>query len=174
MILMSQTEFGKRVGETQNKIAQMIDRGQITAFEGKPKKLIMPDAEKEYHLAKGGAHKSSSKQSLPQISMMIEDDLVENPVMELAKAKVIKERYLGKLHKQRYTKENGELVSLSEVSRQVMEICATIRNELINLPNKISKQLENLSGGEIQIRLTSEMNEVLSNLQSLSKYHDSE
>ena len=176
MILMSQTEFATLVGEKPNEIAKLISRGKITAVEGKPKKLIMPQAKKQYHLAKGGGggHEYSSQQPEEQTTIILNDDIVADPVTELAVARVLKERYLGKLHKQRFSKESKELLPLDEVNRQTMEVCSIIRNGLINLPNKISNQLAGLSSGDIQIRLTTEINEILANLHSLGEQYEDE
>ncbi|TXI92295.1 MAG: hypothetical protein E6Q33_07450, partial [Neisseriales bacterium] len=122
MILISQTEFAALVGEKPNEISKMIVRGQITAFTGKPKKLIMPDAKKQYHLAKSG-----KLTNVPIVEVFNSAESEDQPIknnqnadmQDLLNVKVRKETILADNHEINLKKALGKLVSIEEVNKTV-------------------------------------------------------
>lgn len=168
MLLMSQTEFAEKVGCTRQNISKLIKQGKLPV-EGT--KLIMPDAEKAYHLLKAGLPLANKQIDVfapgekPPINSGDESD--NKTMQDYLNAKVKKEGALGEIHEMNVKKMRNELLSVDEVSAQVVKVCETIRNAFINMPNKISPLIEGLSAAEIQIKLDDEINEILTDLYNL-------
>lgn len=171
---MSQSEFAKKVGVSQPRIAKLIKQGKLPA---QGNKLIMPDAEKAYHQIKAGIQLVAPVE--PEVFGPGEKPPINSgdgkTMQDLLDAKVKKEDVLGDIHKINLEKMRGELLSVDEVSAQVVKVCETVRSGFINLPNKIAPLLEGLSAAEIQIKLDDEINEILTDLYKLhDEYNEQE
>lgn len=167
---MSQSEFAKKVGVTQQAISKLIKQGKLPV-DGK--KLIMPDAEKAYHLLKAGMNLYTPE---PEVFEPGENPPInssnDKTMQDLLNAKVKKENVLGDIHLINHQKMQGELLSVDEICAQVVKVCETVRMGFINLPNKMAQILEGLSAAEIQIKLDDEVNEILEDLYSLRKEYE--
>lgn len=162
--LMSQTDFAVKFGVSQPYIKKRIQEGKLP-HEGKPPKLIMPDAEKAWYLNKLGINQPANKQpevlEPGQFSIKSDGDA---SMQDLLNAKVKKENALGDLHDVNLKKIQGNLISLDDVCKAVTSVGEIVRNELINLPTKIAPTLVDLTATEIQYALDDAINEILTNL----------
>ncbi|MBX9866063.1 MAG: regulatory phage cox family protein [Burkholderiales bacterium] len=166
MILITQTEFAKKMGVTKSAISKLVAQKKLPV-EGK--KIIMPDAERAYHLRKSGVGLTAPA-AVPEIlepgQFPVKSD-GDATMQDLLNAKCKKENALGDLHDTNLKKIKGELLSVEEVSAQVVKLCATVRNNFINLPNKIAPLLVDLSAAEIQLKLDDAVNDILTDIYNL-------
>ncbi len=169
MILISQADFAKKMGVSASAISQLKNK-----LPHQGKKLIMPDAERAYHLIKSGIGLPNTKVT-PEVfapGELTKSDGVDpdNPnvtMQDLLNAKYKKENVLGDIHKVNLKKMQGNLIAVDDVCKVVVGVCEIVRNELINLPTKIAPSLVGLSATEIQYALDDSMNEILTDLYNL-------
>lgn len=169
--LISQKDFATKVGTSPSNLSRDYVKKNLLPMEGK--KLVMPDAEKIYHQIKGGIPPVRVEVFEPNESLPINTGDGKT-MQDLLDAKVKKEDVLGDIHKISLQKLRGELLSVEEVTEQVVTVCENIRNSLINLPNKIAPTLEGLMAAEIQLKLDDEVNELLTDLYNLHKEYSNE
>lgn len=166
---MSQSDFAEKFGVSQAYISKLIKQGKLP-FEGK--KLIMPDAEKAYHLLKAGlplANKQIDVFAPGENPPINSND--DKTMQDLLNVKVKKEGALGEIHEMNLKKMQGELLSVDEVVEDAIRVGELIRMELRSLPNRISPLLEHKSISEIQMILEDEINSCLQKLNE-SKFID--
>lgn len=175
IILISQSEFAKKVGVTPQAISKLIKQGKLPV-DGK--KLIMPDAEKAYYTLKAGIKLTNT----PVVEVFNADESDNLPIknsqnadmQDLLNVKVRKETILADNHELNLNKALGKLVSIEEVNKTVTNSLTIVRNAFISLPNRVAQRLEGLSAAEIQLLLEDEVNEVLTELYSLQETYQDE
>lgn len=161
---ISQKDFQKKVNYTKGNFTRDFLKKYDFPMEGK--NLVMPDAEELYHKVAGGIPPVKIEVFEPSETLSI--NLSGDATMQdLLNAKVKKENALGNLHDTNLKKIKGELLSVEEVSVQVVAGVTIVRNNFISLPNKIAPQLEGLSAAEIQLKLEDAVNDILTDIYSL-------
>jgi len=151
---------------SKSAVSQLVAQDKLP-HQGK--KIIMPDAERAYHLLKSGLGLTAPA-AVPEIlepgQFPVKSD-GDATMQDLLNAKCKKENALGDLHDTNLKKIKGELLSVEEVSAQVVAGITIVRNNFISLPNKIAPQLEGLSAAEIQLKLEDAVNDILTDIYSL-------
>jgi len=163
MYTITQTAFAKIINKTKSAVSQLVRDGKLPV-DGK--KIVMPDAERAYHLLKSGlglAAAAAAPEVLEPGQFPIKSD-GDASMQDLLNAKVKKENALGDLHDVNLKKIQGNLISLDDVCKAVTSVGEIVRNELINLPTKIASTLVDLTATEIQYALDDAINEILTNL----------
>lgn len=166
MYTITQTAFAKIINKSKSAVSQLVKDGKLPV-DGK--KIIMPDAERAYHLLKSGFGLTApavAPEILEPGQFPVKSD-GDATMQDLLNAKCKKENALGDLHDTNLKKIKGELLSVEEVSAQVVKVCATVRNNFINLPNKIAPLLVDLSAAEIQLKLDDAVNDILTDIYNL-------
>lgn len=155
--LISQSKFAKIVNVSQPRINTLIAQGKLS-HEGS--KVKMPEAYNEF--------------------MQLKDDSVKAPELtskantssEYNVAKAKEKTAKAELAEIKVKIEKGKLLPIAEVIKEVQAACQIIRSSLLNLPNKVSPQLQHKTAKEIQIILRNEVNECLDSLNLLKDYNE--
>lgn len=170
--LISQSKFVKLVKGHQSTISKWMKCGDLPSKDGM---LIMPDAEKIYHLKKAGlpVPKRTEKEEVPK-SLTAEDvEVIKDDGKKLLKAKAEKETHLAELNKLKLLKEQGKLIEIDEVINQCNKAMEIVRSELLNLASRVAMVLEGKSAHEIQLKLEDEVNHAMQSLFDLGgKYQE--
>ncbi len=83
----------------------------------------------------------------------------------LLKTRIKNEMERGKLLEAKARAEIGELVAVEEVKRDAFNVARVVRNNLLNIPNRVSALLASLSDTEkIHMALTEEITNSLEEL----------
>lgn len=155
--LLTQQKFGDIFNISQARVSQLIAEGKLS-HEGT--KVKMPEAYNEY--------------------MQIKDDLVKAPELtskantssEYNVAKAKEKTAKAELAEIKVKIEKGKLLPIAEVIKEVQAVSQIIRSSLLNLPNKVSPQLQHKTSKEIQTILRNEINECLDSLNLLKDYNE--
>ncbi|MBV2145135.1 MAG: hypothetical protein KTM48_00065, partial [Wolbachia endosymbiont of Pissodes strobi] len=96
-----------------------------------------------------------------------ENENIGNLSTMLLKTRIKNEMERGRLLEAKAKAEIGELVAVEEVKRDAFNVARVVRNNLLNIPNRVSALLASLSETEkIHMALTEE---ITNSLEELSK-----
>ena len=125
---ITQGEFGKLVGLTQQRISQLLDEDVLVRDElSRAGRLMFFDSLKNFY---------QSKQSTQEgVNFWKERSLHEKAKRELAELKV--------------HERQGELYEAEVVERVLADLLTDFRNKLLGIGHKLSPQLENLTAAQI-------------------------
>jgi len=84
-------------------------------------------------------------------------------------AQRVKEVYLALLRKQEFEIEQGELVTIEEVGREVEREYSMVRERLLTIPGKVSALLARCDRAVIESKLLDEITEALAELHEPAK-----
>ncbi len=144
-ISVTQTSFGQYIGLSQPKVSQMAANGEIVRDESDRSGRIMLAASlRDYYL--------SNKATGDGVNYW--------------KEKAKREQVNRKIDEIKLRKMEGELYEAATVENTLIEILTVLRNNLLGMPAKFSKQLEGKSREEIYRMLTQEIEDRLEELSS--------
>ena len=161
MALMTQTEFAREIGVSKQYVCYLVKQGLIELKNG-----LVDSEQANEALAtirnpsqplrrKGGENyeNSKSRKSTNELTTMLLKSRIKNEV----------ER--GKLLEAKAKAEIGELVSIEEVKREAFNTARVVRNNLLNIPDRISALLASMDKAEeIHEKLTKEIRTALEEL----------
>lgn len=171
---LSVRAFAKEVGVSYTAIQKAIANGRLrecVTYDSKnrPKILLAKGREEwgEVHKGKlgvevgpGGAASDGNEEQEDRA-----DALKEKIGTSYAKSRAVRENYQANIAKLTYEEKAGKLVKVDDVSREAFEIARTVRNSVLNIPNRLSALLANESDpNRVFEILTKELNHALEDL----------
>ena len=142
---MNQTQFAKRHGCSRQYIGQLVSAGEISIVNG----LIDTD---ENDTVMSLKKTNKSKNCDPDIKTL---------KLELMKAQLKNIKHRCDLLETKVKKETGELVLLKDVEKEAFETARVVRNNLLNVPDRVSAQLIGQDAATIHKILTTEFRQAL-------------
>ena len=135
-ISVTQTNFGKYIGYSQQKISQMMADSEIVRDESdKSGRVMLADSLREYYLSKRASGDN----------------------VNYWKEKALREQVNRKLDELKLQAANNEVYDASKIEDAFTTMLITLRNNLMGLPSKLSMQLENQSREYINEVMTREI-----------------
>ena len=142
-LTVTQTNLGKALGLSQQRIGQLIDEGIVVRDEmSKGGRVMLFESLQNHFLSKN----------------------VTGDSVNFWKERGLHERAKRKLAELKVGKAKGELYDASTVESVLVELLTNFRNKLLGLPTKYSTQLEGKNRAEIYDILTAAIEEELSEL----------
>ncbi|MBR4152586.1 MAG: hypothetical protein IKT98_06455 [Selenomonadaceae bacterium] len=141
--LMTQSEFGKLVGLSQQRISQLLDEQILIRSETSKRGCLEFYASIENYLL-------SSKTSGDAVNFWKERGLHEKAKRELAELKL--------------SERKGELYEASTVEDFLTELIINTRNKFLTIPPKISRECEGKTAAQIHDIIAGEIKAVLMEL----------
>lgn len=139
----TQSQLGRALGVSKQRIGQLIDEGIVIRDEFSPNGQVMLfESLQNYFLSKNVSGDS--------VNFWKERGLHEKAKRELAELKLAKSR--------------GEVYDATTVESVLVELLTNFRSKLTGLPAKYSTQLEGKTRGEIYDMLTTAIEEELTEL----------
>ncbi len=185
MRLLTQSELAKKLKVSRQYISKLVKKGVFeNCFEGK--KLKLDCAKKAYEenrkiflretklekLKKEVIKKTPdeikqdsevfNKKNLDELADLLLD--VDKPAL---KVQIIKEYWAGKLNELKFLKEKEKLIEKDKVEREFYEVALLLKENLLNIPMRISGDLAGKSD-EFEIRQILE-EEIRTSLEDLSR-----
>lgn len=170
---ISQTAFAIKMGISKSAVSQLVAQEKLP-HNGK--KIIMPNAERAYHLLKSGLGSTATQHydtpEKPNNDLTTEDvAVIKDDGKKLLKAKAEKETHLAELNKLKVLKEQGKLIEVDEVVNQCNKAMEIVRSELLNLPSRVAMVLEGKTAHEIQLKLEDVLNHAMKSLFDLGSLY---
>ena len=138
---MTQKEFGKLIGLSQQRVGQLIDEGIIVRSEVSGKIRVI-ESLRNYYLSKNASGDG--------VSYWTERSLHEKAKRQLAELKL--------------RQREGELYEAAEVERELAEWLTEFRTKLLGTGHKLAKVLEGKTAAQICDIIDSEIIEILEEL----------
>lgn len=89
-----------------------------------------------------------------------------SPSSSYANSKAIRENYLARLAKLDYEERSGKLVDAEAVKKEAFKVARTVRDGLLNIPDRVAAEFAGLTKPhEIHVRLSEEIRKALEALQ---------
>ncbi|APR98656.1 hypothetical protein [Wolbachia endosymbiont of Folsomia candida] len=161
MTLITQTEFAKEIGVSKQYVCYLVKQGIVELKNG----LVDPEQANEALMTirdpsqplrrKNGENceNGKSRKNTNELSTMLLKTRIKNEI----------ER--GKLLEAKAKAEIGELVSIEEVKREAFNTARVVRNNLLNIPDRVSALLASMNEAEkIHEKLTKEIRTALEEL----------
>jgi hypothetical protein len=156
MTLITQTEFAREIGVSKQYVCYLVKQGVVELKNG----LVDPEQANEALATirdpsqplrrKNG---KNGERNTNELSTMLLKTRIKNEV----------ER--GKLLEAKAKAEIGELVSMEEVKRDAFNTARVVRNNLLNIPDRVSALLASMNEAEkIHEKLTKEIRTALEEL----------
>jgi len=172
---MSQTEYGKHRGVSQQRVSAMIQRGKLAGCIkkfGKYKKIDRDkaDAALEQNLDrimnKPGREYGENKQVTGK-EIKQTTKAAGTTGLSLADAQKIQAQYKAALMKLEYEEKSGKLVEVKAVEQDAFNMARIVRDNILNIPDRISAELASMT----DVHLVSEklVAELTAALEELSK-----
>lgn len=142
-VTVTQTNLGKALGLSQQRIGQLIDEGIVVRDEmSKGGRVMLLESLQNHFLSKN----------------------VSGDSVNFWKERGLHERAKRKLAELKVDKAKGELYDATTVENVLVELLTNFRTKLLGLPAKYSTQLEGKNRAEIYDMLTTAIEEELSEL----------
>ncbi|WP_338482136.1 hypothetical protein [Wolbachia endosymbiont (group A) of Nomada hirtipes] len=152
---ITQTEWAREIGVSKQYVCYLVKKGIVKLEDG----LINREQANE-------AVAAIRDPSQPPRRKNPENENTSNLSTMLLKTRIKNEMERGKLLEAKARAEIGELVAVEEVKRDAFNVARVVRNNLLNIPNRVSALLASLSDTEkIHMALTEE---ITNSLQELS------
>ncbi|MFT4314366.1 MAG: hypothetical protein AB3P11_04690 [Wolbachia pipientis] len=152
---ITQTEWAREIGVSKQYVCYLVKKGIVELEDG----LIDREQANE-------AIAAIRDPSQPLRRKNPENENASNLSTMLLKTRIKNEMERGKLLEAKAKAEIGELVSVEEVKTEAFNVARVVRNNLLNIPNRVSALLASLSDTEkIHMALTEE---ITNSLQELS------
>jgi hypothetical protein len=175
--IVSQAEFARLRG---------VSRKTVTAWKRQERLLLTSDgkvdvAGSEKLLAlrpgiyRGGkikaapGEKQATGKDVPPILDRSPEEIADSTKWTLIEAQRVKEVYLALLRKQEFEIEQGELVEIEAVGREVEREYSMVRERLLTIPGKVSASLAGCDRAVIESKLLDEITEALAELHEPGK-----
>jgi hypothetical protein len=146
--LMTVTQYAKHRGVDIKAVTKAIDAGRITCVETPGgRRMIDPDAADADWAANtdasakiGGDAQRAARGIAPTETPEATDDEDGEPATYAA-SRAKREAYQAKLAKVTYEERIGKLVLAEEVHKQAFKTARTVRENILNIPDRIASQL---------------------------------
>ncbi|MHC3931444.1 UNVERIFIED_CONTAM: hypothetical protein LBW92_03080 [Wolbachia endosymbiont of Nasonia longicornis] len=150
---ITQTEWAREIGVSKQYVCYLVKKGIVELEDG----LINREQANEAVVAIRDPSQPLRRKNPENTS---------NLSTMLLKTRIKNEMERGKLLEVKARAEIGELVAVEEVKREAFNVARVVRNNLLNIPNRVSALLASLSDTEkIHMALTEE---ITNSLQELS------
>ncbi|WP_264686939.1 MULTISPECIES: hypothetical protein [unclassified Wolbachia] len=148
---IKQAEWAREKGFSRQYVCSLVKKGIVELKDG----LIDPEqANEALKAVRDPSQPLRRKENGEKLSTI------------LLKTRIKNETERGKLLEAKAKAEIGELVAVEEVKRDAFNVARVVRNNLLNIPNRVSALLASLSDTEkIHMALTEE---ITNSLQELS------
>lgn len=167
-------EYGRMRGVSGEAVRRAILTGRLVnsvTYDEKKRPRVNPElADKEWATytdsTRGSlAHANPKGHSATKTAIQDADEIeVEsgNPASSFAKSRAIKEDYLARLAKLEFEEKSGKLVEADQVKDEAFRVARTVRDSILNVPDRISAELAAESDAfKIHQRLTDELRKAL-------------
>nr|WP_220467464.1 MULTISPECIES: hypothetical protein [unclassified Wolbachia] len=154
---ITQTEWAREIGVSKQYVCYLVKKGIIELENG----LVNREQANE-------AVAAIRDPSQPLRRKNPENENTSNLSTMLLKTRIKNEMERGKLLEAKAKAEIGELVAVEEVKRDAFNVARVVRNNLLNIPNRVSALLASLSDTEkIHMALTEEITNSLQELSNI-------
>ncbi|WP_264377054.1 hypothetical protein [Wolbachia endosymbiont (group B) of Ochlodes sylvanus] len=154
---ITQTEWAREIGVSKQYVCYLVKKGIVELEDG----LISREQANE-------AVAAIRDPSQPLRRKNPENENTSNLSTMLLKTRIKNEMERGKLLEAKAKAEIGELVAVEEVKRDAFNVARVVRNNLLNIPNRVSALLASLSDTEkIHMALTEEITNSLQELSNI-------
>lgn len=83
----------------------------------------------------------------------------------LAQSRAVREAYMARLAKLEFEERSGKLVSVDQVKTEAFKLARSVRDAMLNIPDKLAHVLANESDpARVHLRMTAEIRQALSSL----------
>lgn len=160
MTLITQTEFAREIGVSKQYVCYLVKQGIVELKNGlvdreQANEALEVTRDPSQPLRRKNGENGDGRKNTNELSTMLLKTRIKNEV----------ER--GKLLEAKAKAEIGELVSVEEVKREAFNTARVVRNNLLNIPDRVSALLASISEAEkIHEKLSEEIKIAL---ESLSK-----
>lgn len=167
MSLLSFRQYAKHRGVSPEAVSKAVESGRISTINQDGKRLIDPErADAEW-----AANTQSMKRHVPTKAEKAErktapsesqDDPALSKVLQgpsYAQSRAIREAYAARLAKIEYEERTQKLVAVDSVKVEAFKVGRTIRDAILNIPDRISNELAGYGDDPAKIheRLTQEL-----------------
>ncbi|ERN55655.1 hypothetical protein WMELPOP_03353 [Wolbachia pipientis wMelPop] len=154
---ITQTEWAREIGVSNQYVCYLVKKGIIELENG----LVNREQANE-------AVAAIRDPSQPLRRKNPENENTSNLSTMLLKTRIKNEMERGKLLEAKAKAEIGELVAVEEVKRDAFNVARVVRNNLLNIPNRVSALLASLSDTEkIHMALTEGITNSLQELSNI-------
>jgi hypothetical protein len=180
--LISIREAGRRIGVSDTAVRKAIDSGRVKVAghtKGGRPQLAWPDVKDDWlknsdngrrtHVGtQGGVNRTPD--AVPAIVLptigdtptAAGDEVDSNHTPGLNESKAKKEKYLAEIARLEYEAKSGTLVEVSKVKEAAFKLARTVRDGLLNIPDRVSAELAHeTDAAKLHARLTAEIRLVL-------------
>jgi len=168
MELVTQSEFARRTGKSKQVISQLVKLGKLPKKKGR---LEFEKCEKILNsLSKQNGGGRPPKNKIPVFGDLEGDDNSEIVSIELAlrKARLAKETFSAKIAELEYKEKDKKSIPIGDIADTISQVNGSIRERLLQVGKKLGRQLEGKTAIEITQGIEDEVNEILTELYSLS------
>ncbi|WP_353286466.1 hypothetical protein [Wolbachia endosymbiont (group A) of Crataerina pallida] len=151
---ITQTEWAREIGVSKQYVCYLVKKGIVELEDGLINREQANEAVAAIRDPSQPLRRKNYSENGEKLSTM------------LLKTRIKNEMERGKLLEAKAKAEIGELVAVEEVKRDAFNVARVVRNNLLNIPNRVSALLASLSDTEkIHMALTEE---ITNSLQELS------
>ncbi|WP_341811083.1 hypothetical protein [Wolbachia endosymbiont (group A) of Andrena bucephala] len=151
---ITQTEWAREIGVSKQYVCYLVKKGIVELENG----LVNREQANE-------AVAAIRDPSQPFRRKNPENENTNNLSTMLLKTRIKNEMERGRLLEAKAKAEIGELVAVEEVKSEAFNVARVVRNNLLNIPNRVSALLASLSDTEkIHMALTEEITNSLEEL----------
>lgn len=153
MKLITQTEWAREQGFSKQYVCYLVKKGIVELENGLINREQANEAVAAIRDPSQPLRRKNYSENGEKLSTM------------LLKTRIKNEMERGKLLEAKAKAEIGELVAVEEVKRDAFNVARVVRNNLLNIPNRVSALLASLSDTEkIHMELTEEITNSLEEL----------
>ncbi len=127
--LITQSQYARNKGVSRTTICRHVKCGNVTLVQGKIDP-VLADEELKKNLDVSQKRK-----------IKLADDDVGNELNTYQKARAKREYYNAKLAELEYQEKSGLLILVKDVEDEAQTLYRTFRDQMLNIPNRISSQL---------------------------------
>ena len=150
---ITQTEWAREIGVSKQYVCYLVKKGIVELEDGLIDREQANRAIEAIRDPSQPLRRKNYSESGEKLSTM------------LLKTRIKNEMERGKLLEAKARAEIGELVAVEEVKRDAFNVARVVRNNLLNIPNRVSALLASLSDTEkIHMALTEEITNSLEEL----------
>ncbi|WP_341816034.1 hypothetical protein [Wolbachia endosymbiont (group B) of Idaea biselata] len=153
---ITQTEWAKELGVSKQYVCYLVKKGIVELEDGLINREQANEAVAAIRDPSQPLRRKNYSENGEKLSTM------------LLKTRIKNEMERGKLLEAKAKAEIGELVAVEEVKRDAFNVARVVRNNLLNIPNRVSALLASLSDTEkIHMALTEEITNSLQELSNI-------
>lgn len=166
MGLVNLSEYGRKRGVSAEAVRRAIQSGRLkdaVSRDAKGNPKIDPEiADKEWEANTNDNRGWNARENAKKTA---EKDTQVSGTLNQSRA--IKEAYLARLAKLEYEEKSGKLVSAADVKNEAFKVARIVRDNMLNIPDRVSAELAALTEpAQIHRFLTEEIRKALEGLAS--------